>query len=64
MQAALAGSSLEVLPQWQEPALTLYALYPSRRHLSAAAGALFGFLVRRFTALVGQGVVAELLFNQ
>nr|WP_295768202.1 LysR family transcriptional regulator [Rhodoferax sp.] len=37
-----------VLPDWQVPALTIYALYPSRRNLSPAVRALLDYLVGRF----------------
>lgn len=46
-----AGTLQVVLPPWQVPALTIYALYPSRRHLSPAVRALLDFLVLRFAAL-------------
>lgn len=40
---------LEVLlPDWEPPRLTVYALYPSRRHLAPAVRALLDFLVQRF----------------
>ncbi|QZA77687.1 LysR family transcriptional regulator [Deefgea tanakiae] len=39
-----------VLPEWQVPAMTIYALYPSRRHLSPSVRALLDFLVARFAA--------------
>lgn len=44
------GRLLQVLPDWQPPAMTIYALYPSRRHLSPAVRALLDFLVQRFAA--------------
>jgi len=37
-----------VLPGWQLPTMNIYALYPSRRHLSPAVRALLDFLVERF----------------
>ncbi len=46
-----AGSLTSVLAAWQPPAMTIYALYPSRRHLSPAVRALLDFLVVRFAAL-------------
>ncbi|MDC7700059.1 LysR family transcriptional regulator [Vogesella indigofera] len=46
-----SGELLAVLPEWQPPAMTIYALYPSRRHLSPAVRALLDFLVARFTTL-------------
>ncbi|MDC7709736.1 LysR substrate-binding domain-containing protein [Vogesella indigofera] len=45
------GELLAVLPDWQPPPMTIYALYPSRRHLSPAVRALLDFLVARFTTL-------------
>jgi DNA-binding transcriptional LysR family regulator len=42
------GELLAVLPAWQPPPMTIYALYPSRRHLSPAVRALLDFLVARF----------------
>ncbi|WCM91666.1 LysR family transcriptional regulator [Acidovorax sp. NCPPB 2350] len=45
----VAAGALEVLlPHWHPPELTVYALYPSRKHLSAALRALLDFLVERF----------------
>lgn len=40
-----------LLPEWQVPSMTIYALYPSRRHLSPAVRALLDFLVARFAKL-------------
>lgn len=42
------GSLQAVLPEWQLPDMTIYALYPSRKHLSPAVRALLDFLVERF----------------
>jgi len=42
------GTLQVVLPQWQVPAMTIYALYPSRKNLSPAVRALLDFLVERF----------------
>ena len=42
------GTLQVVLPDWQVPAMTIYALYPSRRHLSPAVRALLDFLVTWF----------------
>ncbi|SCK22415.1 LysR substrate-binding domain-containing protein [Vogesella sp. LIG4] len=42
------GRLLPVLPDWQPPQMSIYALYPSRRHLSPAVRALLDFLVARF----------------
>lgn len=43
-----SGALQIVLPDWQVPAMTIYALYPSRRHLSPAVRALLDFLLARF----------------
>ena len=43
-----SGALQRVLPDWRLPALTIYALYPSRRHLSPAVRSLLDFLVQRF----------------
>jgi DNA-binding transcriptional LysR family regulator len=38
----LRGGSLQVvLPEWQLPDMAIYALYPSRKHLSPAVRAFF-----------------------
>ncbi len=42
------GELQAVLPAWGLPVMTIYALYPSRRHLSPAVRALLDFLVQRF----------------
>ncbi|MES2950223.1 MAG: LysR family transcriptional regulator [Pseudomonadota bacterium] len=42
------GALRVVLPEWTVPALTIYALYPSRRNLSPAVRALLDYLVGRF----------------
>ena len=45
----LADGSLQlVLPDWDPPDMSIYALYTSRRHLSPAVRALLDFLVDRF----------------
>ena len=46
-----SGRLLAVLPAWQPPDMSIYALYPSRRHLSPAVRALLDFLVQRFSSL-------------
>ena len=43
------GSLQQVLPQWTLPAMSIYALYPSRKHLSPAVRLLLDFLAERFT---------------
>lgn len=45
-----SGELQAVLPGWDLPVMTIYALYPSRRHLSPAVRALLDFLVERFAA--------------
>ncbi|HEY8907085.1 MAG TPA: LysR substrate-binding domain-containing protein, partial [Rhodoferax sp.] len=45
------GSLQLVLPAWKVPDLAIYALYPSRKHLSPAVRALLDFLVERFAKL-------------
>ena len=45
----LADGSLQaVLPDWTLPEMAIYALYPSRKHLSPAVRAFLDFLVDRF----------------
>ncbi len=44
----LDGSLQVVLPDWKLPDMSIYALYPSRKHLSPAVRALLDFLVERF----------------
>lgn len=45
----LASGQLQVvLPAWLPPQMTIYALYPSRRHLPPAVRALLDFLVTWF----------------
>ncbi|MDM5180285.1 LysR family transcriptional regulator [Massilia sp. DJPM01] len=46
-----SGALAHVLPQWRVPALTIYAIYPSRRQLSPAVRALLDFLVEYFAVL-------------
>lgn len=45
------GELQAVLPAWSLPVMTIYALYPSRRHLSPAVRALLDFLVARFAGV-------------
>ncbi len=42
------GSLQQVLPDWDLPMLSIYALYPSRKHLAPAVRALLDFLIARF----------------
>lgn len=42
------GSLHVVLPDWKLPDMSIYALYPSRKHLSPAVRAFLDFLVERF----------------
>ena len=45
------GSLQRVLPDWEHPEMSIYALYTSRRHLSPAVRALLDFLVERFAEM-------------
>jgi DNA-binding transcriptional LysR family regulator len=45
------GSLQAVLPDWTLPDMAIYALYPSRKHLSPAVRALLDFLVARFAKI-------------
>jgi DNA-binding transcriptional LysR family regulator len=45
------GSLQLVLPDWTLPDMAIYALYPSRKHLSPAVRALLDYLVDRFATL-------------
>ena len=45
------GTLQKVLPDWELPSMDIYALYPSRKHLSPAVRALLDFLVARFSAV-------------
>jgi DNA-binding transcriptional LysR family regulator len=45
------GSLQRVLPHWTPPDMAIYALYPSRKHLSPAVRALLDFLVERFATV-------------
>ncbi len=48
----LSDASLQqVLPEWALPSMNIYALYPSRKHLSPAVRALLDFLALRFSAV-------------
>jgi len=42
------GTLQQVLPDWTLPDMAIYALYPSRKHLSPAVRSLLDFLVARF----------------
>lgn len=46
-----SGALIRVLADWKVPEMMVYALYPSRRHLSPAVRALLDFLVQRFSTL-------------
>ena len=46
--ALASGELLAVLPEWEPPPLTLYALYASRRHQSPALRQLLDYLVQCF----------------
>lgn len=45
------GSLQAVLPDWKLPDMAIYALYPSRKHLSPAVRAFLDFLVARFVRI-------------
>ena len=45
------GSLQTVLPDWTLPDMAIYALYPSRKHLSPAVRAFLDFLVARFAQI-------------
>lgn len=45
------GSLQAVLPDWQLPDIAIYALYPSRKHLSPAVRVFLDFLVKRFATI-------------
>ncbi|SFB21058.1 DNA-binding transcriptional regulator, LysR family [Collimonas sp. OK607] len=45
-----AGRLVRVLPQWQSGELGVYAVYPSRRHLSAKVRTFVEFLIARLDA--------------
>lgn len=47
----LDGSLQVLLPDWKLPDMSVYALYPSRKHLSPAVRAFLDFLVKRFAKL-------------
>jgi DNA-binding transcriptional LysR family regulator len=48
------GRLRAVLPQWTLPEMAIYALYPSRKHLSPAVRALLDFLSARFATVPWQ----------
>jgi DNA-binding transcriptional LysR family regulator len=45
------GTLRQLLPEWTLPDMSIYALYPSRKHLSPAVRAFLDFLVLRFSAV-------------
>lgn len=45
-----AGQLMRVLPDWNLPSAEIYAVFPSRNHLSAKTRALVDFLVEAFSA--------------
>ncbi len=49
------GSLQLLLPEWKLPDMSIYALYPSRKHLSPAVRAFLDFLVERFAAVPWAG---------
>ncbi len=46
-----SGLLQQVLPGWRLPDMSIYALYPSRKHVSPAVRALLDFLKERFTVV-------------
>ncbi|MFZ6819463.1 LysR family transcriptional regulator [Undibacterium sp. Ji22W] len=48
------GRLQQILPEWRLPEMSIYALYPSRKHLSPAVRALLDFLVEWFAAVPWQ----------
>lgn len=49
--ALRAGRLVPVLPEFEPPALPIYAVYPSRKHLSAKVRLFVEFLIERFARL-------------
>lgn len=46
-----AGRLVELMPQFKSIALGIYAVYPTRKHLSPKVRLLIDFLVTRFSKL-------------
>nr|WP_315476223.1 LysR family transcriptional regulator [uncultured Undibacterium sp.] len=55
----LDGRLQQILPEWCLPEMSIYALYPSRKHLSPAVRALLDFLVEWFAVVPWQETAAE-----
>ncbi len=55
-----AGRLQQVLPEWRLPDMSIYALYPSRKHLSPAVRALLDFLVEWFAGIPWQNTETEM----
>jgi len=53
------GRLQQILPEWRLPEMSVYALYPSRKHLSPAVRALLDFLVTWFAAVPWQETESE-----
>lgn len=52
MEQALQGNSLEVLfPDYQEPTIDVYAIYPSRQHLSPKVRSFIDLLINKIPAI-------------
>ena len=49
-----AGRLVQLLPDWQGPTYGVYALYPSRKHLSAKVRVLVDYLQHAFGAAAEQ----------
>lgn len=45
------GTLQQVLPDWKLPDMAIYALYPSRKHLSPAVRSLLDYLAARFAVM-------------
>lgn len=44
-----SGRLVAVLPDWKPPDMSIYALYPPRKHLSPAIRVLLDFVIQRFS---------------
>jgi DNA-binding transcriptional LysR family regulator len=55
-----AGRLQQVLPEWRLPDMSIYALYPSRKHLSPAVRALLDYLVEWFAGIPWQNTETEM----
>jgi len=53
------GRLQQILPEWRLPEMSIYALYPSRKHLSPAVRALLDFLVQWFAVVPWDDLESE-----